>query len=51
MLKKGDIDRTVYLNSIGVYRGKRLIPYARLSKKLQYSKIQDYRITESPEKL
>jgi len=51
MLKKGDIDRTVYLNSIGVHRGKRLIPYARLSKKLQYSKIKDYQITESPEKL
>lgn len=51
MLKKGDIDRTIYLNSIGVRRGKQLIPYSRLSKKMQYSKIEDYRISESPAKL
>lgn len=51
MLKKGNIDRTIYLNSIGVRRaGDRIIPYARLSRKLQYSKLEDYKITESPEK-
>ncbi|MBR2345630.1 MAG: ABC transporter substrate-binding protein [Lentisphaeria bacterium] len=51
MLKKGDIDRTVYLNSIGVRRGKHLVPYGRLSHKLQYSKLEDYKITETPDKL
>ena len=51
MLKKGEIDRTIYLNSIGVRRGSgKLVPYARLSRKLQYSKLEDYRITESPGK-
>ena len=51
MLKKGEIDRTVYLNSIGVHRGKRLLPYPRLSMKLQYSKLEDYRMLETPDKL
>ena len=47
MLKKGDIDRTVYLNTIGIHRGSgKLLPYARLSRQMQYSKIKDYRIIE-----
>jgi ABC-type branched-subunit amino acid transport system substrate-binding protein len=50
MLKKGEIDRTVYINSIGVRRGKHLVPYGRLSHKLQYSKLADYTITETPDK-
>ncbi|MCI5779629.1 MAG: ABC transporter substrate-binding protein [Lentisphaeria bacterium] len=51
MLKKGEIDRTIYLNSIGVRRGSgKLVPYARLSRKLQYSKLEDYKITETPRK-
>lgn len=47
MLKKGGIDRTIYLKSIGVDRrsGKPL-PYSRFSKKLQYSELQNYRIIE-----
>ncbi len=52
MLKKGAIDRTIYINSIGVRRGsKHLVPFGRLSHKLQYSKLEEYKITESPEKL
>ncbi len=47
MLKKGDIDRTVYLNTIGIHRGSgKLLPYARLSRQMQYSKVEDYRIIE-----
>lgn len=52
MLKKGRIDRTVYINSIGVRRGKKhIVPFGRLSHKLQYSQLENYKITESPEKL
>ena len=44
MLPKGEIDRTIYINSIGVKRaGDKLKPYARLSHKMQYSKLQEYR--------
>ena len=44
MLPKGEIDRTIYINSIGVRRaGDKLKPYARLSRKLQYSKLRQYR--------
>ena len=51
MLKKGDIDRTIYLNSIGVRRGGgKLVPYARLSRKMQYSQLEDYKVLESPNK-
>lgn len=47
MLPKGGIDRTIYLKSIGVNRaGDKKVPYSRLSRKLQYSKLQDYRIIE-----
>ena len=43
MLPKGDIDRTVYINSIGVKRvGDKLKPYSRLSRKIQYSKLREY---------
>lgn len=52
MLKKGGIDRTIYINSIGVRRGgKNIVPFGRLSHKLQHSKLKEYSITESPEKL
>ena len=51
MLKKGDIDRTIYLNSIGVRRGGgKIIPYARLSRKMQYSQLEEYKVLESPDK-
>ena len=44
MLPKGEIDRTIYINSIGVKRaGDKLKPYARLSRKMQYSKLREYR--------
>ena len=44
MLKNGGIDRTIYINTIGVRRnGDRLVPYARFSKKLQYSKLKEYK--------
>ena len=44
MLPKGEIDRTIYINSIGVKRaGDKLEPYARLSRKMQYSKLREYR--------
>ena len=44
MKKNGEIDRTIYINTIGVRRnGDRLIPYARFSKKLQYSKLKEYK--------
>lgn len=44
MLPKGGIDRTIYINSIGVRRnGQKIEPFARLSKKLQYSKLQEYK--------
>ena len=45
MLPKGEIDRTIYINSIGVKRaGDKLKPYARLSRKMQYSKLREYRM-------
>ena len=51
MLKKGDIDRTIYLNSIGVRRGNgKIVPYARLSRKMQYSQLEEYKVLESPDK-
>lgn len=44
MLPKGEVDRTIYINSIGVRRsGNKLKPYARLSRKMQYSKLREYR--------
>lgn len=45
MRKKGEIDRTIYINSIGVKRvdKQKIKPYARLSHKLQYSKLREYR--------
>ena len=43
MLPKGDIDRTVYINSIGLKRvGTKIKPYARLSHKMQHSKLKEY---------
>ena len=43
MLPKGEIDRTIYINSIGVKRvGSKIKPFARLSHKLQYSKLKEY---------
>lgn len=51
MLKKGDIDRTIYLNSIGVRRGNgKIVPYARLSRKMQYSQLEEYKVLESSDK-
>ena len=47
MLKKGDIDRTVYLKSIGVDRRSGTpMPYPRLSKKLQHSDLKNYKVIE-----
>lgn len=47
MQKKGNIDRTIYLKSFGVEKsGGTLHPFARLSKKLQYSKLKDYQVIE-----
>lgn len=44
MLPRGEIDRTIYINSIGVRRsGDKLKPYARISRKMQYSKLREYR--------
>lgn len=47
MLPQGMIDRTVYLKSIGMDRqeGQNFL-YTRLTRKIQYSKIKDYRIIE-----
>ena len=43
MQPKGEIDRTIYINSIGVKRvGSKIKPFARLSHKLQYSKLKEY---------
>lgn len=43
MLPKGEIDRTIYINTIGVRRnGKYLEPFARFSHKLQYSRLKMY---------
>lgn len=45
MLKKGQVDRTVYLKSLGVDRmGEKIRPYPRLSRQIQYSKLQDYKL-------
>ena len=47
MLKKGRIDRTIYLKSLGVDRmGKTLRPFARLSRRIQYSKLKDYQLIQ-----
>ena len=44
MLPKGEIDRTIYINTIGVRRnGQKIEPYPRFSRKLQYSKLQEYK--------
>jgi branched-chain amino acid transport system substrate-binding protein len=44
MLPKGEVDRTIYVNSIGVRRsGDKLQPFARLTRKMQYSKLKEYR--------
>ena len=45
MRPKGDIDRTIYINSIGVKRENgKIKPYARLSHKMQYSKLREYKL-------
>ena len=47
MGRKGELDRTIYLKSFGVDRGgESLRIYPRLSRKLQYSKLKDYRVIE-----
>ena len=47
MLKKGDIDRTIYLKMLKVEKfGKSTRSTPVLTKKFQYSKLQDYRIIE-----
>lgn len=47
MLKKGEIDRTIYLKTIGVdRRSGKPVPFARFSKKLQHSDLKNYRIIE-----
>ena len=47
MGKKGALDRTIYLKSLGVDRdGEKLRVYPRLSSKMQYSKLNDYRVLE-----
>lgn len=44
MLPKGGIDRTIYINSIGLKRvGTKIKPYSRVSRKMQYSKLREYR--------
>ena len=43
MLPKGDIDRTIYINTIGVRRnGKRIEAFPRFSRQIQYSRIKMY---------
>ena len=43
MLPKGEIDRTIYINTIGIRReGRKLKPFSRFSHKLQYSKLIQY---------
>ena len=47
MLKKGEIDRTIYLKVLRTVKyDKTIRSYPVLTKKLQYSKLQDYRIIE-----
>ena len=43
MLPKGDIDRTIYINTIGVRRnGKQLEAFSRFSHQLQHSRLKTY---------
>lgn len=43
MLPRGDIDRTIYINTIGVRRnGKGLEAFSRFSRQIQYSRIKMY---------
>ena len=44
MLKKGKIDRTIYLNTVGIDKvNGKFRPYSRLSRKIQYSKLEEYK--------
>lgn len=44
MRPKGDIDRTIYINSIGVKRvNDKIKPFSRLSHQMQYSKLREYK--------
>ena len=46
MGKKGAIDRTIYLKSFDVDYGNDMQISSRVFRKMQYSKLKDYRIIE-----